>query len=67
LIVISEFGGEVFINGKKHGAIDSAATFDIDPGFHSLEVEHPEYGSKKYILELEPGARERLVVEFEVR
>jgi hypothetical protein len=67
LIVVSEFGGEVFINGKKHGAIDSAATFDIDPGFHSLEVEHPEYGSKKYILELEPGERERLVVEFEER
>ena len=67
LVVVSEFGGDVFINGKKHGAIDSAATFDIDPGFHSLEVDHPELGSRKYILELDPGERERVVVEFEER
>jgi len=67
LVVVSEFGGDIFINGKKHGAIDSASTFDIDPGFHSLEVDHPELGSKKYILELEPGQRERVVVEFEAR
>jgi serine/threonine-protein kinase len=64
LIVASEFGGQVYINGKKVGEIDSTAAFEMDPGFHSLEVEHPEYGSKKFILELEPGERERVIVEF---
>ena len=69
LTVDNPLGGAIFLNGKElpiaEGATEMNRIFKIKPGLHNLEVRHPDFGSRKYILELEPGEKKQIVVEFD--
>jgi len=64
ITVVADPVGSVFIDGEQLGSASPSFSFDAKPGLHRVEVKHPEFGSRKFIVELDPGERKEIKVKF---
>ncbi|MGD8353143.1 MAG: serine/threonine-protein kinase [Pseudomonadota bacterium] len=62
--ILAEPSGDVFVDEKPVGTADPSLTFEAKPGLHSLVVTHPQYGSKKSIVELKAGEEKEIEIKF---
>jgi len=67
ITIAADPGGSVFMDGVPVGSADPSLFFDVKPGLHTLEVRHPRFGPRKFIVELEPGEAKEIVVTFNER
>lgn len=56
--------GKVFMDGELVGNASPDLSLEVEAGLHRLEVRHPDLGTRKFILELEPGEGKEIRVEF---
>jgi len=64
ITVVADPVGRVFMDGELMGNARPSLAFDVKPGLHRLEVRHPKFGSKKFIVELDPGEKKSIEVKF---
>lgn len=62
--VVADPAGRVFMDGELLGNANPSLAFDVKPGLHRLEVRHPGFGSRKFIVELAPGEKKRIEIKF---
>ena len=63
--VTADPAGRVFMDGELMGNARPTLYFDVQPGLHRVTVRHPEFGSRKYIVEVEAGEEKELEVKFQ--
>ncbi len=59
ITVVADPVGRVFMDGELIGNAKPSLAFDVKPGLHRLEVRHPTFGSRKFIVELDSGEKKR--------
>jgi serine/threonine protein kinase len=64
ITVVSDAAGSVFMDGELMGNASPSLAFDVKPGLHTLEVRRSGSGSRKFILELDPGEKKEIEVRF---
>jgi hypothetical protein len=67
LILAVSPGGELYIDGERHGTTPPLTTLDLEPGLHRVEVRH---GSRKpYVtyMTVEPGDVRRIRHDFDAK
>ena len=64
ITVVADPAGRVFMDGELLGNANPSLVFDVKPGLHRLEVRHPGFGSRKFIVELDSGEEKTVKVKF---
>jgi serine/threonine protein kinase len=64
ITVVADPAGRVFMDGILLGNARPSLAFEVKPGLHKLEVRHPKFGARKFIVELDPGEEKRIDVKF---
>lgn len=60
-------GLQITVNGDKQGESSPVTVSDLEPGTHTLVIEHPNYKPYRDTVELKSGGFESLDIELEPR
>jgi serine/threonine-protein kinase len=64
ITIIADPVGRVFMDGELLGNAKPSLAFDVKPGLHRLEIKHPRFGSRKFIVEVDPGEKKSIEIKF---
>jgi hypothetical protein len=57
--------GDIYIDGKRHGATPPLATIELPPGRHRVEIRNASHPSYFTLIQVQPGERRRLEHRFD--
>jgi hypothetical protein len=64
ITVVADPVGRVFMDGELMGNAKPSLAFEVKPGLHRLDIRHPKFGSRKFIVELNAGEKKEIEVKF---